>query len=396
MLRYNEGIPMRVLEPCADKELLNSPTLPASIYSPGEELFPTTDFKALQKDAESALSMDKQAAFNPLPINLHYGIDAGMLRYNRVEGLSAGIAFDRELGQGYTTGGLARIGTADREPLAEAFLQRGNVATTLRGSVYRRLDAANDWGNPLGLGASISAAAFGRDDGFYFRTLGAELSGIRRSTSDVFVATWRLFAEQQRTAPVRTSFSLAKAAGTEFVPNIGADEGFYGGAMTSLAYTWGLDPRGLKVSGNTRFEGAGGHLSYGRAMTELTLTRGLGDRTQIAITGAGGYSAGTMPAQRFWYLGGPYTVHGHQAGTVSGDAFWMTRAQLSQGHPMIRPVVFADLGWAGDRTTFARSSGRISGAGVGAMFLDGLVRLDVSRGIRPTQSWRTDFYFEIR
>src|SRR4029079_5303164 len=106
-----EGIRFRVLMPCTDAQLLA--TLPGSIYAPGEDLFPNTDFEALRRDAESALAIDKQAAWNPQRPKLHYGLDAGMLRYNRVEGLSPGIGVDRELGQGYNAGSLARIGFAD-------------------------------------------------------------------------------------------------------------------------------------------------------------------------------------------------------------------------------------------------------------------------------------------
>jgi hypothetical protein len=41
--------------------------------------------------------------------------------------------------------------------------------------------------------------------------------------------------------------------------------------------------------------------------------------------------------------------------------------------------------------------GRVmSGAGVGASVLDGLMRVDLSRGIRPKEMWRLDLYLEAR
>ncbi|HEY6829895.1 MAG TPA: hypothetical protein VI259_23735, partial [Gemmatimonadaceae bacterium] len=389
-----EGVRFRVLMPCTDQQLLAS--LPGSIYSPGEDLFPNTDFEALRRDAASALSIDKQAAWNPQPFKLHYGIDAGMLRYNRIEGLSAGIGVDRELGQGYDAGGLARIGLADRQPLAEAYLQRGNVATTLRGTVYRRLDVANDWGNPLGLGASISAAAFGRDDGVYYRTAGAELTGVRRSANDRLIMSWRLFGEQQLTASVATQRSLANVArAAPFDSNIVANEGWFYGASGGAGYAWGLDPRGFVVTGNTRVEAARWRDNYARGMTELTLSHGFGATGQLKLTGASGYSLGDLPVQRLWYLGGPYTVHAYRVGTVGGDAFWLGRAQLASGHPVFRPVVFGDIGWAGQRDHFT-SADPISSAGAGFAALDGFVRFDVSRAISPGKQWRVDLYFELR
>jgi hypothetical protein len=389
-----DGVRVRVLLPCTDEQLLAM--LPSSIYSPGEELFPNTDFNALRRDAESALAIDKQAAWNPQSYKLHYGIDAGMLRYNRVEGLSPGIGVDRELGQGYNAGGLARIGFADHQPLAEAYLQRGNVATSIRGTVYRRLDAANDWGNPMGVGAGLSAILFGRDDGIYYRTAGAELTGLRRSANDRLIITWRLFEEQQLTARVATQRSFANVANAApFDSSIVANEGWFGGASGGAGYTWGLDPRGFVVTGNTRLEVARWRDNYARGMSELTVTHGFGGTGQFKLTGASGYSAGTLPVQRYWYLGGPYTVHAYRVGTDAGDAFWLGRAELASGHPLIRPVVFGDIGWAGQRDQLS-SARPVSSAGAGFAALDGVVRFDVSRGISPGRQWRVDLYFEIR
>jgi len=393
-VRVAEGIPFRVLMPCTNEQLLAS--LPASIYSPGDELFPNTDFQALRRDAESALAIDKQADWNPQRPKIHYGIDDGMLRYNRIEGLSPGIGLDGELGQGYTAGGLARIGFADHQPLAEAYLQRGNVATSIRGTLYRRLDAANDWGNPLGLGASIAAAAFGRDDGIYFRTVGTELTGVRKSSSERVTVSWRVFGERQTTAEVATQRSLANVSkAAPFDTNIVANEGFVAGVAGGVAYSWGLDPRGLVVSGNTRIEAARWRDTYARGMTELTIAHGFGGDKQLTLTGAAGSSLGEMPVQRFWYLGGPYTVHAYRVGSAAGDAFWFGRAQIASGHPLFRQVVFGDLGWAGDRDQFA-SAHPLSSAGIGASTLDGLIRLDVARAISPGTQWRLDLYFEIR
>ena len=393
-VRIADGVRIRVLFPCTDDQLFAA--LPSSIYSPGEELFPNTDFEALRRDAESALAINKQAAWNPQPFNLHYGIDAGMLRYNRIEGLSPGIGVDRELGQGYNAGALARIGFADHQPLAEAYLQRGNVATSIRGTLYRRLDIANDWGNPMGLGAAISAVLFGRDDGIYYRTAGAELTGVRRSPNDRLIMSWRLFGEQQLTAHVATQRSFANVASTTpFDSNIVANEGWVYGASSGVAYAWGLDPRGFVVTGNTRIEAARWRDNYARGMTELTVAHGFGATGQLKLTGASGYSVGDLPVQRGWYIGGPYTVHAYRVGTVAGDAFWMGRGEIASGHPVFRPVLFGDIGWAGQRNQFTTAS-PISSAGAGFAALDGFVRFDVSRAISPGRQWRLDLYFEIR
>jgi hypothetical protein len=392
-----DGVRFQVLVPCNAHDLVTSPELPPSIYGSDEALFPQVDLEALYRDADRALGMDRQATWSPQPFVLHYGLDRGMVRYNRIEGLSAGAVVERDLGRGYVEGGLFRLGTAAATPVGELYLRRSNVATDVQGAVYRRLAVTNDWGNPLGPGASANALLFGRDDGFYYRTVGAELTGTRRSTNDALVFRWRAFGEQQATATMGTQGSLAHAInGTDFAPNPEAVVGNYYGAAGTLAYAHGDNPTGLRVSGDTRIESGTGKTSYGRAMTELTLSQGLGTNALFSITGATGSSLGTLPTQRWWFLGSPYTVHGQSAGASIGDSFWLGRAEFSNGFPLVRPVVFADLGWAGPRDDFTRGNHKISGAGAGAAIFDGLIRLDVSRGIRPTHSWRADLYLEIR
>jgi len=59
-------------------------------------------------------------------------------------------------------------------------------------------------------------------------------------------------------------------------------------------------------------------------------------------------------------------------------------------------VIFGDLGWAGSRKNFGSPGRPLSGAGVGASFLDGLVRFDVARGIYPEKKVRANLYVEAR
>jgi hypothetical protein len=392
-----DGVRFNVLMPCDKNDLVSSPELPKSIYGSDEAVFPQLDVDQLHADADRALGMDRQAQWSPQPYVFHYGLDRQLVRYNRVEGLSAGALVERDLGRGYTEGLMLRLGSSAPTPVGELYLRRTNVATDWQIGGYRRLAVSNDWGNPLGVGASANALIFGRDDGFYYRTIGGELTGTRRSVNDGLVFRWRLFGEQQSTATLETQGSLAHAInGNEFTPNIDAVLGNFYGAAGTLAYSRGDNPNGLRVSGNTRVETAAGEKSYARAMTELSVSSGFSDNALFTITGAAGSSAGDLPLQRWWFLGSPYTVHGQSAGAAAGTSFWLGRAELSKGSPFLRPLVFADVGWAGPRSAFARDHQTISGAGAGAALLNGLIRLDVSRGLQPTHAWRMDLYLEIR
>ena len=95
--------------------------------------------------------------------------------------------------------------------------------------------------------------------------------------------------------------------------------------------------------------------------------------------------------QSYWYLGGPGTLRGYGGNASSGDAFWRARLELANRWPAARVVLFADVGRAGprDQLSLARP---LAGVGVGASFMDGLIRLDLTRAIRTPTGWRLDFY----
>src|SRR4029078_2251121 len=99
---------MRV--PCDADKLEHSPELPASIYDPGEEVF---SMKDLAERKQQALSLTAQAplSFHPQlwpPPSVSYG--PALLRYNRVEGFSAGISVEQQLGCGYAANHVGRVG----------------------------------------------------------------------------------------------------------------------------------------------------------------------------------------------------------------------------------------------------------------------------------------------
>ena len=84
------------------------------------------------------------------------------------------------LGAGYTLNAVGRIGNADLYANGELSLARSNGTRTVTATVYHRLAATNpEWGGGLSFGSSLPAFIYGRDEGSYYRTMGAEL-GERR------------------------------------------------------------------------------------------------------------------------------------------------------------------------------------------------------------------------
>lgn len=384
------GMPVISRMPRDSVALATSPDLPPSIYDAGDVLFD----RSAADELMAALDFGLQAGWDPQRPQLSLPPGQGLVRYNRVEGLSLGARLDQRLGRGYAAALTARLGLADQEPNAELGIARGTGRDSLGMRVYRRLDAANEWGEPFGFGPSLSAFLFARDQGLYYRTGGAELRGVRERGG---LLIWRVFAERQWGARVNTQLSLPRLLNdTRFIPNIAADKADLVGAELRYHRSAGYDPAGWRALGDLRLEGAAGDFGYGRAAADLTVSHALGGRAIGALTAGGGTSAGDVPVQRLWYLGGAHSVRGHEVGTMAGDAYWMGRAEVGATRTGIRPSLFYDVGWAGARGAFSAPGTPMQGAGLGLSFLDGLLRLDVAKGIRPVNGWRGEFYVEAR
>jgi len=387
--RSDEGLRIIVRVPCDTTVLASSPELPKSIYDEGEALFGTAERDAL---VEQALTLGAQPDFAPQRPTLSYGL--AYTRFNRIEGLSTAIAADQVLGRGYTAHALFRLGFADLWPNGELSLERTDGRQTLSAGLYRRLVASNDWGDPLGFSSSLSALLFGRDEGFYYRTWGAELKGEK---DHGILNSWRLFAEQHGDAKVNTEFAVAHPGGVKGdLTNIDAVNGSLVGLAVGHHSSYGLDPHGFRALTDIKLEGGTGTFDYSRGSLQTTLSHGLGRMIDGALTLGAGTSAGALPIQKHYFLGGVQTVRGQRAGAAVGDAFWLTSAEIGTSAVGIRKIVFGDLGWAGSRTDFSRPGRPLSGAGVGVSFMDGLIRLDVAKGIYPEKSVRTNLYIEAR
>jgi hypothetical protein len=403
---YDGALRIGIRFPCDTAKLATSPDLPSSILSDDDVMFSTADRDRLLAGLDFAL----QPGWGPQRPQFHTGLD--LLRYNRIEGLSLGASLTSELGLGYTAHATGRFGIADRYFNGELSLSRSNGREDVALRAFHRLAVANDdWGAPLSFGASLANVLYSRDEGFYYRSWGAEIGGNRSAPGPMRGARmrWRLFAERQYSAGVEpnTRVSLGQwLADTRFSDNIAAQQLVAVGAGAELARSFGIDPKGIRFDARVRTEGAATNRSdslratgYGRLVLDGTASRPFG-RFALAITGAGGTSVGDLPIQRAFYIGGLHTVRGQFARPAGpgrvGDTFWLGRAELGTAFRALRPTVFYDVGWAGSRDALSRMRQPLSGAGTGLSLLDGLIRIDFSRGIQPEQRWRTDLYIGAR
>ena len=296
-----------------------------------------------------------------------------LARYNRIEGLSVGARGDLDL-----EGGVVR----------ETQIAR------LRLAGYHRLAGVDPTARSLSIGNSIGALVLGRDDGDYFRATGAELTIAPPVTLPQRFAI-RVYAERQRRALKRTDFSFPHALHDEHVfrPNITADSADQLGASLTLHTQRGIDPARTQWTADLTLDGAVGTFRFGRVSSTVRLTAPLGSTFAGGVEVAGGMADGNVPLQSGWYLGGPGTLRGYGGNAARGDAYWRTRLELANQWPAARVVLFADLGRAGPREHLSLAE-PLTGVGVGASFIDGLIRIDFSRGLRTAAGggWRLDFY----
>lgn len=385
--QYDGTLRVGVQVPCDSARLANSPDLPASIYDANDQLFGTAERDELMK----SLSFGLQPGWSPQMPTLEYGL--AQTRYNRVEGPSTAIAATSALGKGYTASLTARGSYADRQLNGEVALWRSNGRVTWRGAVYRRLEASDDWGDPLSFGASFSSLLYARDEGAYFRAWGGELV---RTPQDAGGLALRLFGEQQWGDSVHSRWTLFGGGNDpRFIANPLAGRVTHVGIGARIRPQWGLNPDGFRAMTDFRGEVAGGDSTYVRGLFDATMTVPVG-RVATALTLSAGTAGGALPPQRRFYLGGAQTIRGQTALTAAGDAFWMARGELGTRNTGARTIVFGDIGWAGARSDWSRPGRPLSGAGIGWSFLDGLIRADMARGIWPARQWRLDLRLDAK
>lgn len=385
--RGEANILTRTIVPCDSTVLSRSSELPPSIFDAGEELFGESEVRELMR----TLDMGLQPGWAPQQPVFAFGY--ALMRYNRVEGLGTAVNATMTLGSGYTADGQLRASLGDVQLNGELGVSRSNGRWSYRGGAFRRLAVSSDFGDPLSFGASLAGLLYARDEGFYHRAWGLELTGERPIQRGL---TWRLFSEQQFNAPVESRWTLFRGANdSRFIANVAATKGWYHGVGMRWVGSYGFDPNGFRASADVRAEAAAGDASYQRLFAETIVSQGLGPIT-ASLTTAAGAGFGQLPAQRQFFLGGLRSVRGQTAGTAIGESFWMTRSEIGTASVGMRPVVYADLGWAGPRNGWNNIGRPISGVGIGASFLDGMARIDVARGIHPKWQTRVDLYFEAR
>ena len=118
-------------------------------------------------------------------------------------------------------------------------------------------------------------------------------------------------------------------------------------------------------------------------------------RWRVGLEAGGGTTWGEAPMQRSWFIGGPVSLRGYEASVMRGPSFTRGRLEVARTFPQaVAVTAFGDIGWAGVWEEFD-SDDLLYGAGMGLSLMDGLIRMDVSHGLKgPLKRFRFDLYLD--
>ncbi|UCD23832.1 MAG: hypothetical protein JSW51_12480 [Gemmatimonadota bacterium] len=305
-----------------------------------------------------------------------------IVRFNRAQGFSLGAGFQFRPGPRFTTVLLTgRFAFGDLKPNLSAVWRRDGPGGRWDLSGYWDVHEVEPWTHGLGVGNSINAFFAGHDDAEYYRVLGGGVS-YAWYTGPLRNFELGAYYEYQESMPTEVRAPIPNIFGDgEFPPNRPIVEGEYlRGSLTRSDELGLVELReGAEVLGNkdnvvARF--------WGSATVPFSLLR----RTGAFVVRAG-VLVGDSLAQMDFRLGGPQTVRGYTYGTRADRQFWSAQLDFALRRSAIwTPVLFADIG-----DTF--SSDPLVGGGIGLSLLNGMMRLNLSKGFRPTSNVRFDLVF---
>ncbi|MCY3808278.1 MAG: hypothetical protein OXG58_02385 [Gemmatimonadetes bacterium] len=394
---------IRLIAPVERELLAESPALPPPIWqeTPG---FLSEDELERFRRMLNAITVGAEVATAAVTWGWR-GHD--LLRYNRVEGPAVGVRAEFALPRGFRARASGFLGIADFRPKARLDLVRSSLLRSVQLSAFHELRSTDSRAGHLGLGNSLNALLWGRDGGQYYRATGASLAWrpprLARASYSLSV-----YAERQSAVANAASFSVLHAFDSDwdFPANLVADTADEWGAELWLAPLWGDDPSGARLDAELlgraalwRTPGGGGDpVFYQQASARITAVLPVaGDSWRgwsMALEGAVGTTLGDAPAQRSWFLGGRRTLRGYPPSVREGLSYLRGRIEVARTYELASLIVFGDAGWAGDVNAF-EVDGLLYGAGVGASFLDGLFRLDLSRGLTGSEGqFRVEAYLD--
>ena len=277
----------------------------------------------------------------------------GFMRYNPVEGVSTGTQLRRDFGW-WRSALSVRIATRSlATPDIDFTLQRDHPGRRLQISLYRALR-----GGALGIGGI---------DGWpgYLVTAG-DSADFHWSRG----ATIRLIPGNGQ----RNRLSLSLFAERDAEIGTDAERDRFGASVEWRPWWGGLDDGSLGGGGTAGVRGSLGDNPHIKTMVEGALVIPLVARMSLGLQGGVAEVWGDPAPQDLWQVGTTGSwLRGHRD-PVEASRTWMGRVDLQRTVRFLQLSVFGDWASVEDLDFCA--------VGAGLVFLDGLLRLDLARGVR--------------
>lgn len=301
-----------------------------------------------------------------------------MVRFNRVEGLYTGVAFETRLSSSANPpAARAAVGWAWSEGIARGMLRfeqrRGVTTSGMRAE--RALAHTNDFQRPFAGGASLAALLGSRDDFDYLDRMSATFFASRRfGTKQRQLVRFEVGPARDRAVMQNISQGLFVAKGQGFRHVRGIREGSY--VSTSASVELNPEVSGLFVNRGVGlrllYSGADGGISWHRAEARAAVRRELGP-FQIFGRADAGMLLGEAAPQALFEIGRAEGLSAYGYKEFAGDRSALGRIVAGYTSPFFRapmhvpsrlilpgiaPGIAAGLhaGWAGVSNASARKA----------------------------------------
>ena len=303
-----------------------------------------------------------------------------LMRYNPVEGVSIGAQMRRDFGWWRS---VLTLRAATREwkevPDLDFTLQRDRPGLRTQFSMYRSLrtgalGAGGIEGFPLPVILESDSLDFHRSTGAALRFLSGSGDRLGLSLSlfaerDEVVATGGDRDDDVENGGDRGRAIQARYDGDE----TGRRRTRIGAALEWRPWWGGMGQESIGAGGTVGVRGSAGDNAHLRTLIEGALLVPLAARISLGLQAGFANVSGDPAPQDLWDLGGTGAFLRGHAEAVETSRAWMGRADLQF------PVRFARLSLFGD---WARAEGEdYYAAGAGLVMLDGLLRVDLARGL---------------
>jgi hypothetical protein len=304
-------------------------------------------------------------------------LDGGVVSYNRVDGLTFGLALgfediDSVLPKVWAGGSYAFEAEAWRYELGLEQTLLRNPALVIGGKAYRRLLSDDDWLLSTGENTTF-AMGFGEDYKDYYLAEGGKAFVRARPFNNLLVESGLKHEETSWLDAERDLWSVF-GGDKKFSPNFGAVDSasrqagigaidtssnamFYG----TIEYQTLEDDTRYYYSSwavGAEFENSSPRLKsdfdYTRYRLSATRHQRLNRNLMAIVRGVYGGSNGILPMHRRFYLGGLGTLYGYDHKEYSGRYFWLTNFEYRVSFPRsdLAVSVMWDAGQVSESSSF--------------------------------------------